>query len=339
MDPVYETLMLLEAMNTTPRPKRFLRNKFFGGRETTFPTYAVGYDIQKGRKAIAPFVNRRGAGRMVEKLDLTTKLYVPPRMGPFVRITGDDIQQFRAAGEAIGGSLSNSDRQLREVTRRLAELDDLETRAEELMIAQLLSTGVMTIAGEDVADTITVGHTMTGNAALAWNNANALPLNDVETAALAVMASTGKYPDTCILGMTALGEFNGNAQVIAEKGVRNWVVLEGAFAETPDGAMYLGTFKGINFYVYPEQYFNEATGLDAAMVPAEMAIIGCSAAKCPENEILYGAYHSVAENRTYEGARIPLVTIEEGANAIKVQLMSHPIPCIKDVDTWYRLNT
>lgn len=332
---MYDTATMLGVINATPRPKTALVDMFFSGRRVPVESAYVMLDWKKGRRAVAPYVNRRAAGKLVEQLDVSTKMYVPPSVRPAARIAGDDVLLQRTAGEVIGGSLTPQQREEQMRAERLDELDQLCSRREEQMTSEMLTTGVVTVLGDNVSDTITYGHTLNGAVGIAWSNvATAVPLTNFRTTQRAIIQRTGKNPNVVVLGATAASEMLNTAQVEAAKLAKNWVELEGRYNETPDGLIYHGSWRGIDIYEYTEWYYDEVSATEKPMVPDEMFVMGCDARKMLRNRFVYGAYYSMKDKQTYTGSRIPIMLDDEKANAEQIDMLMNPCPIPEDVDSW-----
>jgi len=331
----YDTATMLEAMNATPRPRTALRDRLFGGRERAFDTTYVLFDIQKGKRALAPFVSRVIGGKLVEKLAMTTQRYEPPMVAPRGVFRGEEAFE-RMPGEVIGGAASPEERAQATMARQLAMHDDMITRREEWMVAQMLSTGTIPIVGEGISDTINISFTNTDTLAgdSRWGQSASDPINDLRGWKRTVLQTSGITPDTLYLGADAADAFLADGRIQAMLDIRNMGVGAINVADLPNGVEYLGRVVDLDVFCYPEWYIDDTTGEETPMIPVASAILCPSAARNPGAAMLYGAYYDVADQRTYVGPRIPRTWADKGPNARFMEVVSFPVPFMPDADSW-----
>jgi hypothetical protein len=331
----YDTALMLEAINATPRPRTALRERVFGGRVTAFETQYVLCDWLKGKRSMAPFVSRVIGGKLVEKLAMTTKRYEPPMVAPRGIFRGDEAFE-RMPGEVIGGAASPDDRAQATIARQLDMHDQLITRREEWMIAKMLTTGVIPIVGEGVSDEIDLGHTLTDvlSGVSLWSATTAEILANVRDWRRSVVQASGITPDTMILGADAADAFLADETIQETLDKKNVMVGMIDVRQLPNGIEYLGTINGVDFFGYDEWYIDDDSGVETPMVPADTVVVFASADRNPGARMLYGAYYDVEDAATYAGARIPRTWTDKGANARFMELVTFPLPFVPDVDSW-----
>ncbi len=339
---VNRLIELNTAISEVPRPNRFLRNRFFGGREIHIEKYTYGYDVIKGKKTIAPFVGTEIGFKHIPRGDVKTLLYDFPLIAPLDVITENDVSS-RMPGEAIGGGMTPAQRQERDRTRRIALLDDMITRTEEAMIGELLRTGIMTITGDGVNTTIDLTPASVGWTAITditdgtqdWDAATPAPtiLADLRNWKNDIRNDSGIVPDTVILGDDAAAAFLEDTAVLAMLDNRRALIGEINYADI-EGAEYLGRIWGMDVFAYSDGYVN-AAGSTVNFIDADYCIIGASAARVPEQTMVYGPYQDVVSNTTFLQSRI-LVPGEGDSitNVAKWKLVARPLPLMPYVKSW-----
>jgi uncharacterized SAM-binding protein YcdF (DUF218 family) len=334
----YDPVTMLQALNNTPRPMRFLRDLVFGGRSKTSVTEQVLVDIFKGKRRMAPFVSPYVGGKLMEREGYTTKMYTPPLIQPRDVLTPERLSQ-RAAGESIVSGRSAGDRAEVEQAEILNTFDDYITRREEWMLAQLLFTGTIHMVGEGVDESYSVGFTNTDtlSAAETWDETTCTPLADLETWRKTIIQSTGISPNTVIMAGNVVDEFVNNADVQKLLDVRRMEMGTINPSQLPNGATYIGSLSrlGVDIYQYDEYYVDDTTGLLAPMVPDGKLVMLADSKRNVGAQMLYGSWTEMDEGVTYEGERIPRVWSEKGANARIVEVVARPLPMIPDVDSWF----
>jgi hypothetical protein len=330
-----DTATMLEAINATPRPRTFLRDRLFGTQQVTFETQHVMLDFIKGKRALAPFVSRYIGGKLVETQAMTTKLYIPPMVAPRGIIRGD--QAFgRAAGEVIGGSMSPDERMDQQKAEKLVLHDNLITRREEWMCAKLLGTGVIPIVGEGVKDEIDLGFTNTDtlSGTACWGSTASKPIEDLRGWKATCIKLSGITPDTMVLGEDAADAFLEDTRVQQMLDRQNMNIGKVDIQDLPNGAEYLGTIVGVDVFAYPEWYIDDTTGVETPMIAANAAILFPSVNRAVGSKMLYGAYYDVEDETTYVGARIPRTWTDKPSNQRFMEVVSFPVPQVADADSW-----
>ena len=88
---LFDSRTMMAALEQAKPPRTFLLDTFFSGAPRTFDTEAVDIDIIKGKRRLAPFVNPRHEGKIVEKRGFKTRSYKPAYVKPKMVTTAEDI--------------------------------------------------------------------------------------------------------------------------------------------------------------------------------------------------------------------------------------------------------
>lgn len=331
----YDTAEMLEAINATPRPRTFLLERCFGGNVRTFDTKYVLLDWRRGGRVMAPFVNRKIGGKLVEKLSTATRRYEPPMIAPRAVFRGDEAFE-RGPGEVIGGDASPAERMAALIADEFASHDMLITRRIEWMVAKMLTTGTIPIVGEGVVDEIDLDFTQTealGGADL-WTASTSDPLGDIEDWSMELIQAAGVTPDTAILGKTAAKAFKSHEKVQNYLNLRNVMPGQMNPRELPNGVKYIGSIEAVDYFTYPEWYIDDTTGVETPMIPDAACVLFPSSARNIGAKMLYGAHWEAKSRTAVKGERIPRQWVEEGPNVEFAELVSYPVPLMPDVDSW-----
>lgn len=154
---IFETRTLFGAINEGRFGARaYFRDRFFN-RIKTFVTENIDFDLKdaQGRK-LAPFVNPRIGGQVVNRLGFHTETYKVPLVAPEMVTTADELMK-RMAGESVYGSKTPAQRALEIAQDNMIELEKMITRREEAMCAQALFEGKINVKGEGVDDIVDFG--------------------------------------------------------------------------------------------------------------------------------------------------------------------------------------
>lgn len=330
---MFSTRTMLRMLEQSKRPKSFLRDTFFA-TETPFDTEYVDIDITKGKRKMAPFVSPRIGSKTVERTGYETKTYKPVLVAPDTITTAEDILK-RAAGETIYGAGSPDTRAVAILAKDMIELDDMITRREEWMAAQVLFTGSVDMVGEGVNETISFGLTNINTLASGaqWDESTSNPIGDLVLARKTIIQGSGVTPTMAILGSDAATAFTSNSKVLAALDNRRTEM--GMLAPDPNrgnGLTYIGydASSGLEMWSYDEWYLDD-NGVEQPMIPVDKVLIGSPQARC---EILYGAIVDVARG-TFAVSRVPKSWITEKPSARFLQMSSRPLPAMLQPDAFY----
>ncbi len=344
---LYETRMMLQAIEQSLPAQTFLRDTFFPGIQT-FVTEKVDVDIKKGKRKMAPFVARRRGGITVDRGGFSTETYTTPYIAPQRAITVDDIMN-RGLGENIYSTRTPQERAQELLAKDIAELDEMITRREEWMCRELLLNGVVTIKGwvdrvdggadyvEDVIDfQFTNKKTLTG--AEVWGETSDDKIGDLKEIRLEIIQKTGKNPNIIIMANNVVDLFLSDEDVRSLFDIRNITLGSIQPRIQMDGVTYVGTLNalGLEIYTYDE-WFLDDDGTEKPMIPDDYLIMASTGL----GSRLYGAVTQMEEAdgqfHTYEGTRVPRVWSDINNDVKMIRLASRPLPKPDDVDSWYVL--
>lgn len=346
---IYETRTMLQAIEQIPTCETFLLDTFASTFET-FPTETFDIDFVKGKKKIAPFVVKRVNGVQMERNTFTTKNYEPPKIAPYRSLTLDNIDK-RLAGETVYSTKKPADRAQVLLAKDLVELRDMIVRRKELMIAQALSTGKITInayaeKGKYIEDEIDYGFTniesLGASGTVKWNMENAAtmkPLADLERARKAIARSTGKNPTMAIMGAKAAEYFLNSDEVKDVFDKRHYIMGQIEPSVKSTHVQFIGKLlrPALEIYVYDETYLDDVTGEELPFIPEECVIVGSR----DMFDMKYGSVTQMEADEkfhTYEGVEVPRVWANVGDSVKNIGLTSKPIPVPFDIDSWYTIN-
>lgn len=255
----YTTTALAGVIKRMIRPKSHFLDTAFNIISVQ-DTEEVFIDIEKSRRALAPFVSADVAGQAIDALGFETLVIKPAYLKP-TSVLKPKKTQKRRAGEQIGGSTTMIDRRAQIVAENLLDHVDQITRRKEFMAAQILSTGKSTISGEKYQTRILdwrrdADLTLTLTGTDKWDQPDADPLGDLEEMADRVHELEGTRITTITMDPKAWKAFKKNKDVREILDNRR---AAGGFAEfggldTSQGAVYAGKFGLFDVFVYSEYY-------------------------------------------------------------------------------------
>lgn len=345
---IFETRTMLEALKVGKPAHTFLRDRYFGNVKT-FTTKKIDIDIVKGKRKLAPFVAPKIGGKTVERDGYTTDSFEAPEVSPDMVTTAEDIDN-RLPGQTIYGAPDPNETVRIQLGEDLAELDNMITRREEVMAAEALFTGQITVKGEGYDEVIRYWpssapdqpyEALTGGAA--WDQATATPLQDLREKRRAIIQSSGVTPTEAVMGTQAVDAFL--ARLEAEKVALDYRRVDMGVIDPqhlPNGVTYWGYLKdsALDIYSYDEWYLNDA-GVEVPMVPVDTVLIGSPRAR---TTMAYGRVTLMrgsgdnAAPEFFAERRVPDSWTQRKNPAGRiVQIKSRPLPIVHQIDGFFVL--
>lgn len=321
----------------------FLRDTFFPSIRT-FVTESVDLDFYKGSYLVAPFVAPNVGGINVARSGYSTKVYTPPRVAP-QRPISKEILNPRLPGENIHSAMSPEERQDYYLQKDAQEMDDMISRREEVMCAQLLTNGIINVRGylddnkqnyidDNINFQFTNKTTLTGSEK--WDSDTADKYGDLEAAVIDIRKA-GYNPRYCVLGQNAWQYIRSDVTFMNMLDVRNYNFGEinpQLRLQNGNGYAYLGRLPelGIELLAYFAWYADD-DGTVKPIFPEDHVLI----APDTVGEMCYGAITQLEEDKryhTYEGTRVPKIFADINNDVMTSRLSSRPLPKPFDVDSW-----
>lgn len=340
---LYETRTMLEMLENRKPVRTFILDTFFSRPARTFDTEAVDIDIIKGRRRLAPFVNPRRQGKLIEKRGFITRSFKPAYVKPKMVTTVDEILKRKAGNMIYAPNSGPAIQAAQEMGRNFAELDEMITRREEWMAVQGLLTGEIPVKGEGVD--VTIGFHMdpthlpvlTGGDL--WSApTTATPITDLKTWKRRVAKASGISPSIAIMGLDAIDAFMKCEEVIGTTGggknIFNMLRVNMGQIDPkmlPNGVTYYGTLNeiGLDIYTYEEWFIDDVDEQEYALIPANKVLLGNPVARC---EKLYGAIKDLGALAAVP--RFPKTWEEQDPSERIVMMQSSPLPAPLEIDAF-----
>lgn len=333
---LYTPRTLAEVVKTTPPVRTFLRDRFFTNVKT-FPTKRVDIDIVKGNRKMAAFIHPMVGGEIVQAEGYETKSYAPPLINPATISTADQLLE-RLPGEDMYSGKTPADRAAEKLIEEYNQLNDMTTRREEWMAAQVLTTGQLKVKGKGVDEVIDFG--MTNKITLAstkkWGASAADIWGNLKDWKQQVSRNGFANANMVIMGKAAADAFMADATVA--KLLDNRRIEIGAIKpeEMEGGLTYYGhlNLPGVDIYGYDEVYLDDETGETKPLIPDNLVLMLPSAAGFVRAYGLCtylddsGAWHSA------ETDRLLRTYVEHRPDRRFIELQTHPLLIPDKIDSW-----
>lgn len=333
---IYEPRYLAEAVRTAPPICTFLRDRFFS-KVKTFPTKNVDIDIVKGNRKMAAFVHPMVGGEIVQNEGYETKSYAPPLISPATVTTADMFLQ-RLPGEDIYSGRTPADRAAEKLTEEYNKLNDMTTRREEWMAAQVLTTGKLKVKGKGVDEVIDFGFTNKINleGTKQWGKSAADTMGNLREWKRQVSRNGFANANMVIMGKLAANHFMSDSNVLDLMDKRRFDIGAMAPKELEGGLNYYGhlNLPGVDIYGYDEVYLDEETGETKPLIPDNMVLMIPSNANFMR---AYGLCTYLDDDKvwhTAETTRLLRSYVEHRPDRRFLELQTHPLLIPDKVDSW-----
>jgi len=326
---LYTPRTLAEVVKTTPPVRTFLRDRFFTNVKT-FPTKRVDIDIVKGNRKMAAFIHPMVGGEIVQAEGYETKSYAPPLINPATISTADQLLE-RLPGEDMYSGKTPADRAAEKLIEEYNQLNDMTTRREEWMAAQVLTTGQLKVKGKGVDEVIDFGLTKKWGASAAdiWGN-----LKDWKQQ---VSRNGFANANMVIMGKAAADAFMADATVA--KLLDNRRIEIGAIKpeEMEGGITYYGhlNLPGVDIYGYDEVYLDDETGETKPLIPDNVVLMIPSAASFMRAYGLCTYLDDAGAWHRAETDRLLRTYVEHRPDRRFIELQTHPLLIPDKIDSWF----
>lgn len=330
---LFETRTMLRALEQMKPVRTFLLDLWFRAVETSL-TANVDIDIMKGKRKLAPFVSPRMQGKVMDRLGFSTRSYKPPYVKPKMVTTAQDFLSRSIGDHIYAGADSAASRAAKQIGKDLAYLEEIITRREEWMAAQLVQTGQVAIVGDGVDDVINfgmdAGHLITLAGTDLWSDqTNSKPIEDLRAWRRLILKDSGLNATDVIMGTDALDAFLDHPDVQNKLDTRRIDIGEIVPRLVPNGAIYYGRIKdvAIDLWVYDEWYYDEDTSTELPMIDTKKVVMGSTQARTAKH---YGAIQDL--DAVASVARFPKSWTEQDPSVRFIMVQSAPLVSLHQVD-------
>lgn len=330
---LYNPRQMTQALLESLPVRRFLTSTFFDVEEHDTKSFQI--DIWKGSRRLAPVVHPKLAGKVVDREKFRTLEFTPPYLKP-KKVTEVDHILTRQPGEAVYpiGANTPAQRAAALLGRDMAELDESIQRKVEVMAAEALFTGQVTVKGDGVDTVVDYDfdstHLVTLSGAGLWSASTADILGNLKTWKRLVSKDSGMTATDVVMGSEAADALLKNEGLL--KLLNTWNVNVGALnpMEMPDGVTYLGrlTAVGLDLWTYDEWYLDEETDAEAPIVPEDKVLV---IARSIRATVHYGVIQDL-EAGNFASRVFAKSWVEKDPSARMLLVQSAPLPVVHQVN-------
>lgn len=333
------TLTLLAAIEQVPREASFLRDRYFPTNDSTdlFNTDSVLVEYKDGDKKLAPFVSPRKNGISVFREGYEIHQFEPGNIAPKRPLFVDELKK-KGFGEALFANLTPEQRQAALIMKDYQELDQMITRREEKMAAEILQTNALVMKhiadkGDEYEEKSIQFYTGKSNPAVyttaqSWADAEKADIYGDLVKIVAMLTKKGLPATDVLMGADVTASFLKAQQIQKFMDNRRFELGGITQTELPNGAAQLGSLvvngHRLTFYGYDNTYTDDK-GEDKPYLAADCCIV--TAPAC--GRTAYGAVTQVEQSdgefHTYSGRRVPHYVADAAANTRSITITSKPL--------------
>ncbi|WP_062362225.1 major capsid protein [Variovorax paradoxus] len=272
---IFSIGVLARVIAELPAPAPFILNSFFTAMQTE-TSEEIHFDVENGRRRLAPFVAPIVAGKVVQSKGFVTKTFKPAYIKD--KRVFDSSRPFkRAIGERIGGELTPAQRLQALLATDLQDQLEMLARRQEVMAVEALRTGKVTVKGEQYPTVVVdfgrhADLTVELLAGDRWGEAGVDPLEDVQAWSMGVTQHSGAAGNTLIMDVKAWQLFSAapSVQKLLDR-FRGADKLNATV--TGEGGRYMGNIGDFDIWVYAGWYEDPDSGALTPYLPDNTVLI------------------------------------------------------------------
>ncbi|ATA53917.1 capsid protein [Variovorax boronicumulans] len=272
---IFSIGVLARVIAELPAPAPFILNSFFTAMQTE-TSEEIHFDVENGRRRLAPFVAPIVAGKVVQSKGFVTKTFKPAYIKD--KRVFDSSRPFkRAIGERIGGELSPAQRLQALLATDLQDQLEMLARRQEVMAVEALRTGKVTVKGEQYPTVVVdfgrhVDLTVELTAGDRWGETGVDPLEDVQKWSMGVTQHSGAAGNTLIMDVKSWQLFSAAPSV--QKLLDRFRGADKLNATVlGEGGRYMGNIGDFDIWVYAGWYEDPDTGALTPYLPDHTVLI------------------------------------------------------------------
>lgn len=276
MADIFSTNYMMGVLESLVRPSNFLLSRFFPF-EMTDPSEEIHFDVIDKTRRLAPFVSPVVAGRVVEARGHTAKTFKPAYIKPKTPWNANAPLK-RAPGERVGGSLSPLQRLELLVARTVIDHSEMIDRRMEVMAAEAMRTGKITVSGQDYPTVVVdfgraAGHTVVLTGGNRWGQSGIKPLANLQDWALTVLKTSGAKPTEVVMDVEAWKVFSDDAAVqkLLDR-FRGKDALRPLISPV-EGGSYVGSVGDFDIWIYAGWYLDD-NSVEQPVLPTGTVMLG-----------------------------------------------------------------
>lgn len=269
------TIKVVDAYREMATPLSFLRS-FFKADESF--TLDVAIDVERNGEKVAVDVHRASEGNRNTFSKTTMKTIEPPYYREFFDNTQLKLYQTLFGSDTISDGMFSQF--VKEVATRYKQLQNIIERSYERQCAQVLQTGVVTLASGDNIDFKRKAQSLVDKGAgNYWDSTTVDPNVDIENACTFIRQAGKSQGGTfnAIFGSKAWNAYLNNTIIKERNNLKAWKLdnivpsIRNSVGGVLHGQVDCGSYT-VNLWTYPE-FYEDASGNMVPYVAPENVIV------------------------------------------------------------------
>ena len=276
----FSTNVLARTVAKILNPPSFLLDTFFPLVQTE-DSSEIHFDVDQSKPRITPFVSPKRAGIVVDNEGYETKTF-RPAYAKDKREFDPNTPLRRRMGEQIGGDMTPMQRRNAAIGQTLENQLDMLTRREEVMAAEALRNGQVTVTGEGYPTVVvdfqrdpSLSVTLSG--ASRWGQAGVKVFDNIEDWSDTIQLLSGVAGTTVVMDMLAWRLARQDADFLAmldtRRGSNSTAEIGPIARDQRRKARYVGNAGDFDIWVYNDTYVDEA-GVTQKLLPDYTVLMG-----------------------------------------------------------------
>jgi len=292
----------------------------------TFDTQFIDFDVVEGGRRIAPFVSPSVQGKVMKNEGFETRRFTPAYLKPKHVVEPNQVFK-RMAGETYGGSMSPAQRYEAAVAANMLKERDMITRRLEVMAAEAILGGQVTVTGDNYPTQViefgrAAGQTVVKTAGTKWSDAGVDIIADIDTWVNQTQLLSGYAPTriTVTPDVWAVMRVNAGVKDALDTTYRGGAATLDRGVGSGQPFQYKGMLgASLELYVYNDIYENDA-GSNVALMPSGSVVLTSSGV---EGVRAYGAIQDLGSLQAVE--MFPKMWAQEDPSVIFTMTQSAPL--------------
>jgi hypothetical protein len=279
---------MIEAYFQERRAPKFLSGMFRTPTENFFEGESVELDVERSGEDIAIAIHDVSAGYNLNTADdYTNKEFKPTVFKESIALNSFDLLKRSPGSNPFESVEFRAELALR-MMKRMKRVEEKIRRSIELMAAQVLTTGKLTLTDAAGADRYLLDFKPKTahfpSASVAWDESGSVPLDNLLALANKIRDNGGLDPDEFIMGEASFEAFIKDENVLKRFDTRRIDLGSiNAMQKKDSGGNYRGTIEIGNYrydiWTYGGKYTAPTNGASTFFVPTDKVIVRASSGR------------------------------------------------------------
>lgn len=279
---IYSTGAIRGVVRSLTMPTPFLLNFFFRNVIQS-QEEEIAFDVELKRRRVSPFVAPHIAGKLVASSGYRTDRFKPATIKD-KRALDPKRPLKRALGEQLGGApaMSPAQREAAILGTELQDMADMNWRRLEVMAADALIDGIVTVTGEGYPSVAvnfgrTAGQSVTLTSGDRWGESGISPIDNLQTWATTYLRNSGLPVTDIVVDTDAWAYIKADPKFkdSIDTTFRGSDAKVQFFATPMEGAQLVGMLNSTTrIWLYAQWWVDPADDTEKSILPQYSVLLG-----------------------------------------------------------------